>query len=224
MGAAALSALMCSAPGCELLIGPRHALLRPAFAARRDAALARRGSGPLRRVLVSLGGVDAQDATSRALRALATAGCAAALELTVVMGPTAPWLARVREQAAAMPCPTRVLVGVPDLAAAMAEADLAIGAAGSTSWERCCLGLPTLMVVLADNQREAAARLAADGAAVELALDDGFEPALAGELDRLAAEPATLARMAAAAARVTDGRGAERVRDRIATLWSRDEA
>ena len=58
-----------------------------------------------------------------------------------------------------MPWRTDVRVNVSDMASLMADTDLAIGAAGSTSWERCCLGLPVLMVVLAENQREAAASL-----------------------------------------------------------------
>jgi spore coat polysaccharide biosynthesis predicted glycosyltransferase SpsG len=50
------------------------------------------------------------------------------------------------------------------MAQLMFEADLAVGAGGSTSWERCCLGLPTLLYVTADNQKEIAKNLEKLGA------------------------------------------------------------
>jgi spore coat polysaccharide biosynthesis predicted glycosyltransferase SpsG len=65
-----------------------------------------------------------------------------------------------------MPWATEVLVGVNNMAQLMADSDLAIGAAGSTSWERCCLGLPTIQVVLAENQKLIAQALVNAGAAM----------------------------------------------------------
>ncbi len=198
-------------PGAERLIGPRHALLRPAFAQARPAALAARAARGhrLARVLVTMGGVDLPDATGAALAAL---GRHPDLQATVVMGAHAPALAAVRAQAAALPTPATVLVNTPDMAALMAEADLAIGAAGGTAWERCALGLPTLLAVLADNQAPAAAALHAAGAALSLgrAEDPAFPARLAQALEQ-AADPATLSALSAAAAAVTDGRGADRV-------------
>src|SRR4029079_4764741 len=81
------------------------------------------------------------------------------------MGARAPWLDDVRALAARLPWPTDVRVAVDEMAALMAESDLAIGAAGVTSWERCCLGLPALVLVLADNQRKSAEALHEAGAA-----------------------------------------------------------
>ena len=72
------------------------------------------------------------------------------------MGRNAPWLDKVQTIAKTMTNPTDVVVDVTDMAALMVQADLAIGAAGGTSWERCALGLPSLMLVLADNQKAAA--------------------------------------------------------------------
>ena len=103
-----------------------------------------------------MGGVDQGNATGRVLQALKDCALPPDCRITVVMGLTAPWLEDVRERAAQMPWPTEVVVNAGDMAQRMAESDLAIGAAGSTSWERCCLGLPTIMLVLADNQRPAA--------------------------------------------------------------------
>lgn len=138
---------------CEVLIGPQYALLRPEFAALRPFSLKRRQAQPaLCQLLITMGGVDQPNATGQVLEALKTCALPADCRITVVMGLTAPWLTNVRELAGQMPWPTEVLVNISDMAQRMADSDLAIGAAGSTSWERCCLGLPTLMVVLADNQ------------------------------------------------------------------------
>lgn len=198
-------------PGAERLIGPRYALLRPEFAAARPAALAARAARGFRlsRVLVSMGGIDLPNATGKVLTALAAHPD---LRVTVVMGAAAPALAAVRAKAAALPSPAEVLVNVADMAALMAEADLAIGAAGGTSWERCALGLPALMTVLADNQKEAAVALEAAGAAIDLGRVEvgDFAGRLAVALDR-ARVPAVLADMSEAAGSATDGRGAARV-------------
>ena len=146
---------------CKLLIGPQYALLRPEFAAIRAYSLQRRQQPALKNILVTMGGVDLPNATGQVLQALK--GCALPQDcrITVVMGLQAPWLEQVRTQAQDMPWPTEVMVNISDMAQRMADSDLAIGAAGSTSWERCCLGLPTLMVVLADNQQTGAKALEA---------------------------------------------------------------
>lgn len=196
-------------PGAPRLTGPMLAPLRPEFAAQRPRALARR-DGALRRVLVSMGGVDADNATGRVLAALEGTG----LAVDVVLGSAAPHLEGVRAQVAAIPG-ARLWVDTPDMAGLMVDADLAIGAAGTTAWERCVLGLPALMLVLADNQQLGAAGLAAAGAA--LRLGRVYDP---GWLDRLRdlLPGLDLRAMSAAAAAATDGGGARRVATMMAAL------
>jgi UDP-2,4-diacetamido-2,4,6-trideoxy-beta-L-altropyranose hydrolase len=191
-------------PGAALLIGPHFALLRPEFAAARPRALARR-DGRLGHILVTMGGVDAGGVTGAVLDAIGPLG----LAVTVVMGGGAPHLGAVRAQAEQWGA--RLVVDAPDMAALMAAADLAIGASGSTAWERCCLALPTLALVIADNQREAAAALAAGGAAEVVDAPAALPARLAHYQDN----PAALAAMAAAAGAVTDGRGLSRVIDAL---------
>lgn len=200
--------------GCETLIGQRFALLRPEFRALRTASLARREAPLLRNILVSMGGIDKDDATSAVLDGIDAAGLPGSVAVTVVCGRDAPWLDRVRRRAARMRLPTEVLVGVSDMAERMLQADLAIGAAGGTAWERCCLGLPSIVVVLAENQRPGAEALA--GAGAGWVIDDivAVPRALPGLL-AAAAAPATLAQAARRAAGITDGRGAERVCERL---------
>lgn len=138
---------------CRLLVGPQYALLRPDFAELREYSLQRRRAEPsIRRLLISMGGVDQNNATGQVLQALKGSSLPKNCSITVIMGLTAPWLQSMYELAAEMPWTTEVLVNVKDMAMHMANSDVAIGAAGSSSWERCCLGLPTVMVVLAANQ------------------------------------------------------------------------
>jgi UDP-2,4-diacetamido-2,4,6-trideoxy-beta-L-altropyranose hydrolase len=148
---------------CTVLVGPQYALLRPDFSKLRQYSLARRVTPQLKRLLITMGGVDKDNATGEVLAALTGSALPTDCHITVVMGPHAPWLTQVRKQAEKMLWSTEVLVNVDNMAKLMADSDLAIGAAGSTSWERCCLGLPTLLVVLADNQRDGANALAKAG-------------------------------------------------------------
>ena len=94
----------------------------------------------------------------------------------------------------------------------MRDADLAIGAAGTTSWERCCLGLPTLMIITADNQKKIACELEAAGAAVVMGQGQDAEvDALSVEIQSLSKDVWRLSQMAKAAASICDGQGALRV-------------
>lgn len=197
---------------CTLLCGSPYALLRPEFAALRYASLQRRETGRLQQILITMGGVDKDNVTCQVLQALSLCDLPQDCVLTVIMGETAPWLALVRQQAQHMAWPTRVLAGVNNMAQWMADSDLAIGAAGATAWERCCLGLPTLMMVLADNQRLVASRLAQAGAAASVTPVADTPGWLKAALAPLMAT-AALRRMSTAAAGITDGGGAGRVID-----------
>lgn len=200
---------------CNLLTGPEFALLRPEFAALRQKSLERRRAAQLQHLLITMGGVDKDNVTGKVLQVLRTHEniLPADLRISVVMGPHAPWLDQVRAQATDMPRPTTVVAGVSDMAARMADADLAIGAAGSTSWERCCLGLPSIQIVLAENQKAIAQALVGAGAALaadEETLADVLLALLGGK--DLAEQMSGLSR---AASDIADGRGAAIVAQRI---------
>ncbi|WP_281915839.1 UDP-2,4-diacetamido-2,4,6-trideoxy-beta-L-altropyranose hydrolase [Caldimonas thermodepolymerans] len=196
---------------CRLLTGSAYCLLRPEFAAARAQSLARRRARPeVAHVLVTLGGVDQENVTEQVLQALDGSDLPEGTCVSVVMGRTAPWIGQVRRRAGQARHATRVLVDVQDMAGLMADSDVAVGAAGSTAWERCCLGLPTLMLVLADNQRAVAAALDSAGAAVALGAPATGLPRLAGVLQRLRS-PEVLLAMVDRASAVTDGQGAARV-------------
>lgn len=199
-------------PGdCTLLCGSTYALLRPEFAALRDYSLGRHAEPKLQHLLITLGGVDNYNVTSKVLDALRDCPLPDDCEITVVMGVTAPWLAEVEQRAQAMPWPTKVRVGVDNMAQLMADCDLAIGAAGATSWERCCLGLPALMLVLAENQVAIAHSLERAGAARLIELDKDVHEQLPLLLVPLGASRLELAAMSASAAAIVDGQGVNAV-------------
>lgn len=192
---------------CRVLTGPAYALIHPRFSASRPAK--DRSSSPpsnALRILVAMGGVDQHDATSRVLEGLKQCPLPSDSRITVVMGAHAPWLERVQELAAGMPWPTEVKINVEDMAQLMAEHDLAVGAAGTTAWERCCMGLPTLLTVLADNQQNGAASLEKNGAVVLLNRFRPLADELAVKLPPVL-DPETLGAMSRAGMSVTDGRG-----------------
>jgi len=197
-------------PDACRLLGPGNALLRPQFAAARPSALARRTAPALRRVLVSLGAGDVGTSMAPVLDGL----CASRLDLTVdvVLGAAGTLDPDVLQRVRRKGLDIALHHEVRDMAALMVEADLAIGGGGTSSWERCCLGLPALVVTIADNQNLIVKNLCAAGAIRSLGRLDRLSPAaVAAEVTRLAAAPAALAAMSRAGAAVCDGLGAERM-------------
>jgi len=193
------------------LVGPKYALLRPEFAVLRKQSLARRQSKPqLQRLLVTMGGVDKDNATGLVLSALQSCTLPADMRVTVVMGPHAPWLEQVQAQATQMPWFTEVLVGVDNMAQLMAESDLAIGAAGGTAWERCSLGVPSLVLVLAKNQLSGALALQKSGAAMAIETQQQITDFM-GQIQTTESAKDVLDKLSKTAAVVADGEGCQRV-------------
>lgn len=191
--------------GARVLAGPWYALLRPEFARLRSRGRAR--DGRIERILVSFGGADEPDVTARAVVSLEASGCL----VDVVVGAAYPHLAALRSIVARQPTATLHL-NTTAMAELMDRADLAVGAAGSASWERCALGLPAIIASLADNQLDAARFLVESGAAQMLGSHATVTAADIGRAVRaLRSEPERVAAMSVAAAVVTDGHGTERV-------------
>lgn len=136
---------------CRLLLGPKYALLREEFYQVRKAMRVR--DGQLRNILVFYGGVDATNETSKAIQALQNLRDTGALhdvQVTVVVGAS-----NERKEDIACHCKQAgfgYLCQVSNMAELMAEADLMLGAGGSTTWERCFLGLPAIVTAIAENQ------------------------------------------------------------------------
>jgi spore coat polysaccharide biosynthesis predicted glycosyltransferase SpsG len=202
------------------LAGSEYALLHPAFAAHRPAALSRReGCVAPRRILVAFGATDPANATCLALRAIGASRLA--LDVDVILGAGAPHLEAVQAELTAMPHPTQLHVDVEaeTMAALMSAADLAIGAGGTTSWERCCLGLPTVVLQTAANQRATVRALVERWAAAFAGRASSVSAqSVARVLRRVALDIGARDRMARAAAQVCDGGGVGRVLEALSLL------
>jgi len=198
----------------RFLLGPQHALLRAQFAAARPRVAARiaqkRG---IERVLIAFGGTDPVNGTGVALGALAETDIP---RIDVILGAKAAYLDAVKEQAVRMGARVNLKLDVADVAAVMAEADLVIGAPGTGTWERACLGLPSLLVVIAPNQLINAETVAAKGAALVCGAlttdtEDKVVAGLRAGLDRLRSDPALYQHLHEAALALCDGGGVLRL-------------
>jgi UDP-2,4-diacetamido-2,4,6-trideoxy-beta-L-altropyranose hydrolase len=149
---------------CNKLLGPRYALLRQEFAEARNNPRSR--DGQVRRIFIFFGGCDVTNETAKALEAMRLLN-RPEIALDVVVGVTNPHKADIKEICASMPNAS-YHCQVGNMAELMSNADLAIGAGGTTTWERCFLGLPSLTIVLAENQREVTTSAATAGATLYL--------------------------------------------------------
>lgn len=203
---------------CRVLAGPNYALLHPNFARLRDPQ--RPTARHVERGLISFGATDPDDMTSAAVEAFRRSS--PGLRLDIILGAGAPHIERVKTAAANFATgQARVYVEVNDPASIVRHADIAIGAGGVSSLERCCLGIPSLIVSLAENQMGNALGIAKAGAAVFLGkMADINISLLTLELRSLADDEGRRDAMATAARKLCDGLG----RDRIADLLERQVA
>lgn len=141
---------------CVQMLGPAYALLQPQYAELHDKLPVREGA--VRRILIYFGGADADNLTGMAISACLALPC----HVDVVINPKGPHIEALRKQVQGH---ERIVLheDLPSLASLMSKADLAIGAGGATSWERCSLGLPCLVITLADNQKPIADELNRQG-------------------------------------------------------------
>lgn len=133
---------------CQLLLGPRYALLREEFRALREEVKIR--TGDVEKILVFFGGVDVDNYTMKAIDALSAIN--AEIHVDVVIGAQHPYKSQI--EAACIKNGFICHVQTQYMAKLMADADLAIGAGGTATWERCSLGLPTISLCVAENQRK----------------------------------------------------------------------
>jgi len=152
--------------GCKLLLGAKYAMLRSTFLKLRMHALEKRKRvSSINRIFISMGANDPDNITGNILDGLESISWHKEPVIDIVLGRHAPHLSFVINKAQRHSLPVEVTVDADDMAKRMLDADLAIGAAGATSWERCCLGLPTVMMVVADNQETIAENIVAYGLA-----------------------------------------------------------
>jgi UDP-2,4-diacetamido-2,4,6-trideoxy-beta-L-altropyranose hydrolase len=193
---------------CTLLLGPEYALLRDEFLQLRESVKGR--SGKVERILVFFGGTDSRDYTSRALEGIVSANLEH-LSVDVVIGAEHPNRGGIERACAERGFACHV--NTARMAELTAGADLAIGAGGSASWERCCLGLPAICIPAAENQIAVARGLEERGAIVVVEPTSSLAASVSKALVKLAGSPVDLAAMSVKARALVDGHGAQRVCD-----------
>lgn len=194
--------------GAVLLLGPRFVLLRPEF--RPWIGRARQLRPAARNLLVVLGGSDPANVSGVALKAIATLADPE-LHARVVVGPANPHLENLRREADRSPGRVELVVDPADMPELMTWADVAISAAGTTCWELALMQVPTLAVVVADNQFHMAAALAGAGLVEHLGRSEDLTPLrLADSIRRLRTDFDRRLRYAFRGRELIDGLGADR--------------
>ncbi len=201
---------------CVFLTGTEFALLRPQFAVYRKMSLFRRKNGRSSgRILVSMGGMDPANLSGVALAALELLPWHKNITVDMVLGVHAPHYKEICRRSSESFLKIKVHHAVKNMAELMTRADFAIGTGGITSWERCCLGLPTLLVVEEENQRLIASRLEELGAIIAIQLSEHLQNDIAAATISLFTNPEKYIAMSNAAANVCHGTGAEIVAARM---------
>ena len=195
----------------HLLLGPGYALLSSDYSRLRYSTLLRRQeTKTVDRVLVSMGGTDPVNATDVIISALSRVE--KSLMVDLVVGLTWPQFAMIKERIESSHHNIQLHIDKNNLASLMSNADLAIGAGGVTSYERCCLGLPSILIAIAENQLNNACRLNKKNAVKSLGCFDILSDQLIADgINALLAHPDQCIEMSKSAATVCDGYGVNRV-------------
>jgi UDP-2,4-diacetamido-2,4,6-trideoxy-beta-L-altropyranose hydrolase len=189
----------------RLLLGPSFALLRPAFKEMRHQVKAR--TGKVKTLLVFFGGVDADNLTGQVLDVLISLNLA--VQVNVVIGQLHPQKEKIEQICFQHGYACHVQTS--QMAKLMAVADLAIGAGGTTVWERCALGLPSVCIATAENQQQQLHDLQSAGLIVGPTSQEDPMKFLSSYLNGMSAESKSLQAQSERVMALVDGRGAERV-------------
>jgi UDP-2,4-diacetamido-2,4,6-trideoxy-beta-L-altropyranose hydrolase len=197
----------------RLLLGPRYALLRREYRNRRPAR--RHIAERARRLLVTLGGSDPDNVTLKVIQALGQMS-ADELEAKIVLGAWNTHRQELCAEVSSFGPPMQILSDVSNMPELMAWADVAVTAGGTTCWELAYMGLPSLVVVLAENQRATAERLDGLGAALNLGWHSDIEVnQISQSIRDILNSPARRTEMSLNCMDFVDGEGAARVAARM---------
>lgn len=193
--------------GMRLLLGEKYTLLRKEFRERRQSKTI---EGTAQKILLTLGGAPSVELVERCLRALESA-CEANCHVRIMCG----WSDQrkvVQQLVKSVGMNVELVTASNSIASEMLWADLAISTAGSTAWELCCLGVPMVLLTVADNQKWVGRELASAGVAINLPGNVGAE-LFSSELNRLIFSSDARKRMSRCGQSLIDGKGAGRVAD-----------
>tara|TARA_B110000211_G_C14083019_1_gene555447 strand:+ start:1788 stop:3311 length:1524 start_codon:yes stop_codon:yes gene_type:complete len=202
-------------PSSEALTGTEYAIVNPLFSEHHKSQLMLETELTDKpRVLLSMGGIDTPNATEQVLAVLSQS--ISPPETTVLLSPRAPHYNRVKKFADENSTWVTHVDFVDDMAELMCKHDIAIGAPGSTSWERACVGLPSIVIALADNQQTICKNLEAVGAAISVGLNT-INKNLMNAYKQLIKN---YSEMRAINLNLCDGKGVERIMKQINKLFN----
>jgi UDP-2,4-diacetamido-2,4,6-trideoxy-beta-L-altropyranose hydrolase len=201
--------------GCKKLLGPKYALLRPEFREARKNL--RKRDGFVKRIMIFFGGSDQTNETTKALEAISMLN-RPDIAVDVVVG-SFNRHRKVIEQIASDLLDCTCHFKVEDMAALMAGADLAVGAGGTTVWERCVLGLPSLVTTVAENQGKTVSDMAESGYLLFLGRSESVSvDSLYRALEIVFQSPWLLISFARKTQPLVDGKGAKRIAQEMLPL------
>lgn len=147
-----------------LLLGTDYALMREdLLASERNIVNASEGTN----ILLTMGGVDAPNLTQRVLEAFAAMG-RRDLQIRVMAGSGNPHIESIKAFTESNLPNASIIVQAENMSEQYQWATMAISAAGTTSWELCYYGIPSMLIQIADNQRALADHLDKAGAVTNL--------------------------------------------------------
>ena len=200
---------------CNMLLGPAYALLRPEFVEARKSLRQRDGS--VKHILIFFGGSDPSNETAKALDALTMLN-RPDIAVDVVVGHAYQHKDQIRQRCAARRN-TIFHCQVENMAELMSRADLSIGAGGTTMWERCVLGLPSIIMSTADNQYATSEAVAAKGAIVDLKRSQDISVSvLAAEMQIVLDKPSLLREMSRNALALMGNGAVSKIHPAVQTL------
>jgi UDP-2,4-diacetamido-2,4,6-trideoxy-beta-L-altropyranose hydrolase len=196
-------------PYTQLLLGPRYILLRREFLKWRGWR--RKISEVGRKILVTIGGSDPNNMTLKVIQALQQVDLPG-LEAKIIVGPANPNLEILRQAVQRSVPHLQLLTTITDMPELMIWADLAVSGGGTTSWELAFMGLPSVVLVIAENQRVIAEELGKMGVFFNLGWYEQVSSSqVAQAMTRLllSAEARTI--MSSRGQGLVDGEGVDRV-------------
>jgi UDP-2,4-diacetamido-2,4,6-trideoxy-beta-L-altropyranose hydrolase len=202
---------------CEFLLGPEYSLIRHEFREYRILALKKQLKDfAIRNILVSMGGMDFNNITEDVINSISALDWSPELVVNVVLSELAPNINSVEKLSKKTNININIITSPKSMAKLMFEADISIGASGSSAWERCSLGLPTLAICTAENQLDIFKEL--DNLKVHFSADINGKykyPSLISQLKKIKENPSILEPLIGNSFHICDTLGANRVESKM---------
>ena len=200
---------------CIRLLGVKYTMLRPEFRKIRENL--QKNYDIVKRVLVLMGGADNQNMTTKVLQAIKKLNLNN-IRVDVAVGAANKYYKKIKSLVSNIHY-AKCHYNVENISELMSKADLSIGAAGSTTWERCCMGLPSILIVIAENQVDIARNLGNDGIIVNLGWYKNVEQIdIKNQIENLLNNFSKRKNMSLKAMEIVDGRGVTRVTEKISKV------